>query len=415
MQMRIVHLADLHLGTELYGHYDAATGSSTRLADFGAVLDVAVERAIRDRADLFLFAGDAYKTRDPNPTQQRELALRLRRLLEAGVPVFLLTGNHDMPNAVARATSLDIFGALSPAGFTVATRPGLHTVKTASGPLYVVAIPWITRSAFFARDENKNLPPDELHSRLLERLEQSLALSISQMADDGIPAVLALHGTVQGAVYSAERDAMLSHDLVIPQSVICHPRFAYLALGHIHKYQVLNRQPLAVYCGSPERIDFGEERDDKGYVVVTLDRHHASHEFISLPARPFKTVDVRCDGDDPTEDIVAALEGFDVSGAVLRVRAHLTPANQGRVRDADVRAAARDASYVVIRREVERAWRESDRGSAYSFAMSPLDALTTYLERERPNESSERRAFLVETARRLIGEVEFAAESRSDE
>ncbi len=162
MQMRIVHLADLHLGTELYGHYDAATGSSTRLADFGAVMDVAVERAIRERADLFLFAGDAYKTRDPSPTQQRELAMRLRRLLEAGVPVFLLTGNHDMPNAVARATSLDIFGALSPAGFTVASRPGLHTVQTASGPLYVVAVPWITRSAFFARDENKNLPPDEL-------------------------------------------------------------------------------------------------------------------------------------------------------------------------------------------------------------------------------------------------------------
>jgi exonuclease SbcD len=410
MQMRIVHLADLHLGVELYGHYDAATGSSTRLADFGAALDIAVERAIRERADLFLFTGDAYKTRDPSPTQQRELALRLRRLLEAGVPVFLLTGNHDMPNAVARATSLDIFGALSPAGFAVASRPGLYPVQTPSGPLYVVAIPWITRSAFFARDENKNLPPDELQNRLLERLEQSLTIAIERMEDDSVPAVLALHGTVQGAVYSGERDAMLSHDLMIPQSVICNARFSYLALGHIHKYQVLNRQPLAVYAGSPERIDFGEEHDQKGFVMVTLDRHGASHEFVPLPARPFKTIDVRCDGDDPTEEIVAAMQGRDLGGAVVRVRAHLTPANQGRVRDADVRAAAGDASYVVIRREVERAWRESERGSAYSIAMSPLDALSTYLERERSNESTERRAFLVEAARRLIGEVDPTAE-----
>ena len=408
--MRIVHLADLHLGTELYGHYDAATGSSTRLADFGAVLDVAVERAIREHADLFLFAGDAYKTRDPNPTQQRELALRLRRLLEAGVPVFLLTGNHDMPNAVARATSLDIFGALSPTGFAVASRPGLHTVQTPSGPLYVVAIPWITRSAFFARDENKNLPADELQARLLERLEQSLSISIEKMEDDSIPAMLTLHGTVQGAVYSGERDAMLSHDLLIPQSVINNPRFSYVALGHIHKYQVLNRQPLTIYAGSPERIDFGEEHDDKGFVLVTLDRHGASHEFISLPARAFKTIDVHCEGDDPTEDIVTAVQGRNLDGAIVRIRARLTPANQGRVRDADVRAAARDASYVVIRREVERAWRESDRGSAYSIAMSPLDALTTYLERERPNESTARRTFLVEAARRLIGEVESADE-----
>src|SRR5260370_26782216 len=144
--MRILHLADLHLGTELYGHYDAATGSSTRLADFTHMLDIAVEHAISERVDLFLFAGDAYKTRDPSPTQQRELAKRLRRLLEAGIPVFLLTGNHDMPNAVARATSLDIFGALSPAGFTVASRPGVHTIATRSGPLYLIAVPWLTRS-----------------------------------------------------------------------------------------------------------------------------------------------------------------------------------------------------------------------------------------------------------------------------
>src|SRR5579871_5149854 len=165
--MRILHLADLHLGTELYGHYDAATGSSSRLADFAQVLDVAVDRAIDERVDLFLFAGDAYKTRDPNPTQQRELAKRLRRLLEAGIPVFLLTGNHDMPNAVARATSLDIFGALSPSGFTVASRPGLHLLQTRSGPLYVLSMPWLTRSALFARDENKNLPQDELHQKML--------------------------------------------------------------------------------------------------------------------------------------------------------------------------------------------------------------------------------------------------------
>ena len=98
--MKILHTADIHLGTELYGHYDPLTGASSRLQDFATALDHAVDYAIAERVDLFLFAGDAYKTRDPSPTQQREFALRLRRLLEASVPVFLLTGNHDMPNAV---------------------------------------------------------------------------------------------------------------------------------------------------------------------------------------------------------------------------------------------------------------------------------------------------------------------------
>lgn len=403
--MRILHLADLHLGTELYGTYDAATGSSSRLADFGHVLDVAVDRAIADRVDLFLFAGDAYKTRDPNPTQQRELARRLRRLLEAGIPVFLLTGNHDMPNAVARATSLDIFGALSPSGFSVANRPGVHLLTLPSGPLYVIAIPWLTRSALFARDENKNLPPDELHQKMLERLEGAIDSYLDDLKDD-VPAVLALHGTLQGAVYGAERSTMLSQDLVIPKSVVCRPRFSYVALGHIHKYQVVERTPLSVYAGSPERIDFGEEHDRKGYVMVDLHRQGATHTFVELPARSFRTVDVRSEAEDPTQDVLDAVAGRSFDGAIVRIRAHLTPANQGRLREAEVRQALRDAAYVVFRREVSREWRDTDRSRAYSTGMTPIEALQTYLDRERPDEQPDRRALLLETGAALLADLD---------
>ena len=403
--MRIMHLADLHLGTELYGHYDAATGTSSRLADFAHVLDAAVDRAIAERFDLFLFAGDAYKTRDPSPTQQRELAKRLRRLLEAGIPVFLLTGNHDMPNAVARATSLDIFGALSPTGFTVANRPGLSLVQTASGPLYVVAIPWLTRSALFARDENKNLPPDELHQLMLERLEQAMEHYLAEMVNDDTPAVLALHGTLQGAVFGGERSTMLSQDLVIPKSIVCHSRFSYIALGHIHKYQVLERAPLAVYCGSPERIDFGEEHDRKGCAVVTLDRRGAEHVFMELPARPFLTVDARSDADDPTDDVLDALRGRTYDGMIVRVRAHLTATNQARLREVEVRQALRDASFVVVRREVAREWRQEDRGRQYSTGMTPFEALETYLGQDETRYAPDRKSLLLETGTGLIDEL----------
>src|SRR6185437_10437693 len=213
------------------------------------------------------------------------LAQRLRRLIDAEIPVFLLTGNHDMPNALARATSLDIFGAFSPSNFVVANRPGVHQIPTRSGPLYVVAIPWLTRSVLLARDENKNLSQEDVHRMMLERLDQALDMYLSEIKDDAAPVVLALHGTVQGAQYSAERSTMLSQDLIIPRSIICRSRFSYLALGHIHKYQEVYGQPLTVYAGSPERIDFGEEKEDKGYVLVDLDRTVARHQFVKLPTR----------------------------------------------------------------------------------------------------------------------------------
>ncbi|MDP6825038.1 MAG: metallophosphoesterase, partial [Dehalococcoidales bacterium] len=66
--MRIVHLADLHLGVESYGRLDPTTGLSSRLLDCLTALDKVVDYALENKVDLVLFCGDAYKTREPSPT-----------------------------------------------------------------------------------------------------------------------------------------------------------------------------------------------------------------------------------------------------------------------------------------------------------------------------------------------------------
>ena len=83
--MKILHLADLHLGVESYGRIDPATGLSTRLLDFLSALDQVVDYALKNKVDLVLFCGDAYKSRDPSQTQQREFAKRIKRLSESGM------------------------------------------------------------------------------------------------------------------------------------------------------------------------------------------------------------------------------------------------------------------------------------------------------------------------------------------
>ena len=111
--MKILHFADLHLGVENYSHTDPVTGLSSRLQDFLKTLDELVDYAIEQRVDLVLFCGDAYKSREPSQTQQREFAKRLKRLSTSGIPIFLLIGNHDLPNAIGRATSTEIFDTLA--------------------------------------------------------------------------------------------------------------------------------------------------------------------------------------------------------------------------------------------------------------------------------------------------------------
>ena len=113
MRVKILHFADLHLGVESYGRLDPATGLSSRLLDFLNALDQVVDYALENKVDLVLFCGDAYKSREPTQTQQREFAKRISRLSTNGIPIFLLIGNHDLPNAIGKATSTEIFDTLT--------------------------------------------------------------------------------------------------------------------------------------------------------------------------------------------------------------------------------------------------------------------------------------------------------------
>lgn len=126
--IRIMHFADTHFGVEKYGKIDPATGLNSRLLDFRESLLRAIEIAIHENVDVAIFAGDAYKTRDPRQTEQREFAKCIRTLSEAGVPVVLLTGNHDLPVAKGKANAVEIYRTLGGAQCVCAkqTRFGAH-------------------------------------------------------------------------------------------------------------------------------------------------------------------------------------------------------------------------------------------------------------------------------------------------
>src|SRR3989304_1963648 len=153
--LRLLHFADLHLGVESYGRPDPATGLSSRFVDFLGALDEVVDYALGLPADLVLFCGDAYRTRSPDPTHQREFARRIARLAGGGVPVFLLAGNHDLPMAVARGTTGEIFDTLAVKRVTVANKANLYRVETPQGVVQVLAMPWATRSQLLAKEEYK--------------------------------------------------------------------------------------------------------------------------------------------------------------------------------------------------------------------------------------------------------------------
>lgn len=399
--IRVLHFADLHLGVENYGRLDPRTGLSTRLGDFLRALDTLVEYALENDIHLVLFAGDAYKGRKPSPTLQREFAKRIRQLAEAKILVFLLVGNHDMPRAASRATSVEIFDTLAIRNVWVRDLPGTEIIETKGGPVQVVALPWVNRGWLLSQEEHVGKNLLEIDFLIAEKWERIVENEIAHL-DQKIPALLVAHGTVFGALYGSERSVILGQEMVIPRSAVTDPVFDYVALGHIHKHQVLNENPPVVYAGSMERVDFGEEGEEKGFVVVEIEKGQARWEFIPLQARPFVTISVEAKGAEPMSQILEALSHFEVKEAIVRVLISTTAEAAPLIKDKEVRKGLGEAFLVAtISKDVEQALRLR-LGGRWVEEMPPQEVLERYLEAKRV--PPERTKVLLAHARKIIEE-----------
>jgi DNA repair protein SbcD/Mre11 len=287
--IKIVHFADAHIDIAIHGKHDPDTGLPVRVLDFLHALDTIVDTAINEQADLVIFAGDAYKDRTPSPTFQREWGKRIIRLSQAGIPTLLLVGNHDLSPASGRAHTLQEYDTLQVPKVRVLAKPELLKPDDLWGlPLQVIALPWVYRSTLMATLGLSLAEEDTVNEEIEARLTRFLDARLQEL-DPALPAVLVAHGSVQGALYGNERTVMLGKDIILPGGLVRDPRLDYVALGHIHKHQDVNagQQPPVVYPGSIERVDFGEAADDKGFVLVNLEKGNASYKFRKVNGRPF--------------------------------------------------------------------------------------------------------------------------------
>lgn len=404
--MKILHFADLHLGVENYsGGVNPESGLSWRFHDFLSTFDEVVEYALSQDVDLVLFCGDAYKSREPSQTHQREFARRIWRLASGGISVFLLIGNHDLPSAFGRATTMEIFRTLEIENVIVANTAGTYRAETKGGTLQIVALPWARRSALLSREETKNLTFNEINERLEQILTERLRIEVEAL-DPALPAILAAHVSLHNARYGSERSMIMGHDYVLLHSVVANPAFDYVALGHIHRKQVLSDNPPVVYPGSLQCIDFSEEGDEKGFFLVEIERKgEVSFDFHPVKARPFLTikVDVSPEEQYPTQAVLRAIarQEREIKDAVVRLQVKIPERLEGMLQEGEIRKALKDAHFIAaIARESERERRPRMAGWS-AEAMTPLEALKVYLGSKKTRLDGK---VLLEYGERLIQE-----------
>lgn len=381
---RILHFADAHIDMVTNGRHDPVSGLPVRSQDFLKSLDTIIDTAINERVDMVLFAGDAYKDRTPVPTFQREWGRRIVRLSQAGIPTYLLVGNHDLSPALGRAHALQEFETIPVPHITVLSRPTFLGQSDMAGlPLQMIALPWVSRSGMMAALELNGMDPSRLYEELELRITTLVQGWLEKHHDPSLPIILTAHASVQGAKYGGERNVMLGADLVLPGSLVLDPRWSYVALGHIHKPQDLNKgnQPPVIYPGSIERVDFGEVQDDKFFVIADVQAGKDTHvEWRQLPGRRFIDRSVRLTSIEAiSETLIGALPPQDqLAGAIVRLVAEFPAEWETRLNEQELRQYTAEAfEFHFIRRPQREARLRLPNDQAIA-SLNALDLLDVY-------------------------------------
>ncbi|WP_117194063.1 metallophosphoesterase family protein [Rhizobium terrae] len=287
---RFIHAADLHLGSPFQGLAlkDAAIAElfieASRKA-FSTLVDQAIERNV----DFFIVAGDVYdgdwKDNKIGLFFNREVA----RLERAGIPVFLLKGNHDAESVITKTITLPKNVSEFPVN-----KPGSFRLEHLKVALH--------GQGFAERSATENL-----------------ALAYPK-PETGWFNIGVLHTSLTGRE---------PHAPYAPCSVddLRSRGYDYWALGHVHDFEIVAEDPLVVFPGNLQGRSI-REQGAKGAVLITVEDGRATHERIITDSARFAELSVTVGPDDNVPAILrrvetaldAVVEGMEGRPLALRMR-----------------------------------------------------------------------------------------------
>ena len=382
--IKILHLSDVHMGSGFsHGQINPATGLNTRLEDFVSTLSKCIDQAIAEPVDLVLFGGDAFPDATPAPYVQEAFAKQFRRLADVSIPTVMLVGNHDQHAQGNGGASLCIYRTLAVPGFIVGDSLETHRITTRNGDIQIITLPWLTHSTLLTRPETEGLSLAEVNELMIQKLEPVLEGEIRRL-DPEIPTVLLGHLMADRAKLGAEKFLAVGKGFTLPISLLTRPELDYVALGHVHKHQNLNKSndPPVIYPGSIERVDFSEEKENKGFVLVEVGKGEVSWQFCPLKVRNFCTIEIDVsEQENPETAILKAIAKKNIQDGVVRLIYKLRSDQLEQIDSNTINQALQSAHTYTIRPQlISQLARPRLPELGVGSSLNPLDALKTYLD-----------------------------------
>lgn len=271
--MKILHTSDWHFGMSL--------GTGSYGEDQRYFLERMYDLIRTEQVGAVLLAGDVY---DSSVVGAEAIALYNEAMTtlcaELGVSVIAIAGNHDSAARLSSCREL-----LKASGLYVTGRleRDMAPVLLDGGKVAVYSLP------FFGRDEVTALFPENKEEiRSQETAMLTVCNYIRETMDKDKFNVVLSHALIVNAELSdSDRSARVGFATAVSKDVF--KGFDYVALGHIHKPQVIDGHIR--YSGSPLKYSFGsEELQEKGVVLIDTDTGEQTFVPI-LPLRDRKTVE----------------------------------------------------------------------------------------------------------------------------
>ena len=258
--MKLLHTSDWHLGARL-GRHD-------RTPDHVEALRGLLRLAESARPDLILHTGDLFDASRP-PYEALELGVQALRRLSSVAPTLVLSGNHD--SSVLLRVIDELAGAAEPRRLRLVTRPEVvEYPDIAPEPVAVACVPFIAPSAIanYATDEPSRFEGN--YADGVKTLNDNLLDTAQRTVGARGMVLYAAHLHVQGA-----RPGRSERRITVGEDYATHveglQRALYCAFGHIHDPQLLpGGTAQGRYAGSLVPLDFGERRQAKQAVLVTI-------------------------------------------------------------------------------------------------------------------------------------------------
>lgn len=247
--MKFLHLADLHLGKRVNG-FSMLEDQAHILRQILAILD-------DEQPDGVLIAGDVYDKSVPSVEAVGLLDGFLTELRTRGVPVLLISGNHDSPERLAfGGRVMDSCGIHISPVYDGALAP--VTLHDEFGPVHVWLLPFVKPAHV-----RRWFPDADIES-----YTDAVAEAVAHMdIDTAARNVLVTHQFVTGGTRSGSEELSVGGTDNVDSGVFAP--FDYVALGHLHGAQHIGRETIR-YAGSPLKYSFSEARQHKSVTVVTL-------------------------------------------------------------------------------------------------------------------------------------------------